>query len=140
MIDSNDFPYLSPTNHRITSPQDGDYNCIAWSFQDNSRWWEPGYYWPSSFHHGDYGIATLIKLFQDAGFVSCETDTVEEGFEKVAVYGSTFLYTHAARQLNNGMWTSKLGKLEDIEHHTPHDIAGGVYGEVVEIMKREVLK
>jgi hypothetical protein len=39
-----------------------------------------------------------------------------------------------------GKWSSKLGKAEDIEHDTPDDVAGGVYGEVVQILKRSVLR
>jgi hypothetical protein len=45
-------------------------------------------------------------------------------------------YTHAARQLPDGTWTSKLGKDVDIEHDYPDDVAGGVYGEVVVLMQR----
>jgi hypothetical protein len=63
---------------------------------------------------------------------------LEPGFEKVVLYGSALLYTHAARQLPNGKWTSKLGALADIEHDTPEDVAGGVYGEVAGFMKRPV--
>jgi len=63
---------------------------------------------------------------------------LEPGFLKVALYGFGFTYTHAARQLPNGKWTSKLGKGEDIEHDNPDDVAGGLYGEVFEIMKRAV--
>ena len=53
-----------------------------------------------------------------------------------ASYCSGFTYTHAARQLPTGKWTSKLGKGKDIEHDTPEDVAGGLYGELQEIMKR----
>jgi len=56
--------------------------------------------------------------------------------EKVALYGSFLFYTHAARQLPDGRWTSKLGRLEDIEHDTPDDVAGGLYREVAQFMKR----
>lgn len=45
-------------------------------------------------------------------------------------------YKHAARQLSSGAWTSKLGKDVDIEHDTPDDVAGGLYGEVVQLMRR----
>ncbi len=55
---------------------------------------------------------------------------------EVALYGFGFFYTHAVRQLANGKWTSKLGKAEDIEHDSPDDIAGGLYGEVVQFMRR----
>jgi hypothetical protein len=38
--------------------------------------------------------------------------------------------------LSDGKWTSNFGKAEDIEHDTPDVVAGGIYGEVVEIMRR----
>ena len=76
-------------------------------------------------------------MFKALGYQDCELDmSIESGVDKVALYGSSLYYTHAARQLPNGKWTSKLGKGEDIEHDTPNDVAGGVYGEVVQIMKR----
>ena len=66
------------------------------------------------------------------------TTALEQGFEKVALYGTALEYSHAARQLPSGKWSSKLGKDVDIEHDTPNDVAGGVYGEVMQIMKRPV--
>jgi hypothetical protein len=45
--------------------------------------------------------------------------------------------THAARQLSNGCWTSKLGKLNDIQHGTPESIEGTEYGIVYCFMKRK---
>ena len=48
------------------------------------------------------------------------------------------MYTHAARQLLSGKWTSKLGKSVDIEHDTTDVVARGLYGEVVQIMKRAI--
>jgi hypothetical protein len=43
--------------------------------------------------------------------------------------------THAARQLPDGTWTSKLGISEDIQHALD-DLAGAVYRAVVQILKR----
>jgi hypothetical protein len=40
--------------------------------------------------------------------------------------------------LPDGKWTSKLGKAEDIEHDSPDDVAGGVYGKVTCILKRAI--
>jgi hypothetical protein len=78
----------------------------------------------------------LQDAFRTLGYEPCEDDQLEPGFEKVALYGDIFFYSHAARQLPDGKWTSKLGKDQDIEHDTPLDVAGGLYGEVVQIMKR----
>ncbi len=137
MILGPDFPHLSSTNHRLTSPPTTDYNCIAWAAGDTTRWWQPSRFWPVP--ATDYGIAVLEAAFVSLGYEPCESDGLEAGFEKVALYAeSGFLYTHAARQLSDGRWTSKLGRGEDIEHDTPDVIAGGVYGEVVQIMRRQV--
>lgn len=72
------------------------------------------------------------------GYVACDDGMLEAGYVKVALYGSTWYYTHAARQLSSGKWTSKLGKAEDIEHDGPDDVAGGIYGEVVLYMRRQI--
>ena len=83
----------------------------------------------------------MEQAFRDLGYEDCgNNDSFESGFQKVAIYGNTLFYSHAAMQLPNGAWSSKLGKAEDIEHDTPDDVAGGIYGEVVEIMKRRINK
>jgi hypothetical protein len=133
------FPRLTPTNFQVTSPATTDYNCIAWAAGDTGHWWEPGRYWPIPVGRDDIGIAALEAAFRQVGFEPCESEVMEPGFEKVALYAeSGLLYTHAARQLATGRWTSKLGGAEDIEHDTPNDVAGGVYGEVVQFMRRPI--
>jgi hypothetical protein len=139
MIGGAEFPRLSATNHRMTSPATTDYNCIAWGAGKTDRWWQPGVYWPVAVPPDDFGIGILERAFAALGFVDCGADDrLEVGWEKVALYGSAQIYTHAARQLASGKWTSKLGRDIDIEHDTPDDVAGGVYGEVVQIMRRVV--
>jgi len=54
----------------------------------------------------------------------------------VAVFGIGAELTHAARQLDDGTWTSKLGSLEDITHEL-QALEGADYGHVVLFMKRE---
>jgi hypothetical protein len=132
-----DFPRLTPENHRITSPSTPDYNCIAWSADDTRRWWQPGLYWPVQAPEGDYGISVLEQAFAALGYEACDDGRLEMDCNKVALYGLSWFYTHAARQLPTGKWTSKLGKSEDIEHDSPDDVAGGIYGEVVLFMRRQ---
>jgi hypothetical protein len=68
--------------------------------------------------------------------VVCTGDELEAGFEKIALFANDQGQPkHAARQLSDGHWTSKLGKSEDIEHAL-HDLTGVLYGSVVLIMKR----
>jgi hypothetical protein len=132
------FPRLTPQNHRTTSPATPDFNCVAWAAEDTEHWWQPGTFWlPADWPEENVGLGALEKAFLELGYVDCSMDsTLEPGFQKVALYGSAALYTHTARQLPTGKWTSKLGEDVDIEHDTPEDVAGGIYGEVVEIMKR----
>lgn len=132
------FPRLTEQNHQVTSPPDVTYNCIAWCAGDTRHWWQPGVCWPVRASRDECGIAALVEAFRALGYDGGADESVEAGVEKVAVYGSGLVYTHAARQLPTGRWTSKLGKAEDIEHDRPDDVAGGVYGELVEVMKRPI--
>ena len=134
MTGSPEFPHLTADNHRQTSAPTADYNCVAWSAGDTERWWQPGVYWPVPVE--GYGLDALHAAFRSIGYERCPTGDLEPGHEKVALYSSGELYTHAARQLHSGKWTSKLGKGEDIEHDMPDDVAGGLYGGVVMYMKR----
>ena len=131
-----DFPRLTPGNYRVTSPPSPDYNCVAWAAGDTARWWQPGLYWPATTPPGDYGVGALTVAFRALGYEPCADGGVEPGFEKVALYGDGVFYTHAARQLPDGRWTSKLGGAEDIEHDVAEAVAGGVYGEVAQFMRR----
>ena len=49
------------------------------------------------------------------------------------------LWTHAAKQCDDGQWTSKLGNLEDIVHRTLDAVSGvdPAYGEDACDMKRK---
>jgi len=133
-----EFPRLTPQNHRLSSQPTPQYNCIAWTAGDTEHWWQPGVYWPIDAPADEYGIGILERAFSALGFEDCERSDLEDGFEKIALYGNSLYYSHAARQLADGTWTSKLGRTEDIEHETPEDVAGGLYGEVVQFMKRPI--
>lgn len=135
------FPNLIGNRYQDTSPEDSSYNCIACSVGDESRWWEPsgktGHYWPPGFPVDDYSVNTLLAVFQELGFEPCETSDLEQGFEKIAVYAShAGDYTHAARQLADGRWASKLGEREEIEHDTVDALEGPSYGSARTFLRR----
>ncbi|MBI1831021.1 MAG: hypothetical protein HYR84_06175 [Planctomycetes bacterium] len=138
MIVASQFPRLTSQNHRSTSPPTAGYNCIGWAANDVSNWWQPGLFWPFPSHPFDDTIAELKRVFQFLGYEVCADGFLEPGYEKIALFGIGDQYTHAARQISNGAWTSKLGTEDDIEHDAPHDVAGGVYGDVVAFMKRPI--
>jgi hypothetical protein len=101
--------------YRLTSERDSAYNCIAFAAGDKSRWWShlPGYKWPAP-RNGL--ISSLVAVFQSLGFEDLGLHGNagrEEGHVKVALYQKNGLWTHAARQLTSGKWTSKLGPDED---------------------------
>jgi hypothetical protein len=135
------FPRLQGSPYQITSPPTQSYNCIAWATGDNVRWWWPDLanqrYWPIGVPRIET-VAAFIQAYETLGYVPCQDETLESGFEKIAHFADEAGPQHAARQLSNGRWTSKLGELQDIEHDL-HDLEGTDYGNVVAYMKRPVV-
>ena len=60
---------------------------------------------------------------------------LEDGFEKVYLYMKLGKPTHAARQLCDGSWTSKLGKNVDISHELD-GLKGNKYGHPTVYLRR----
>lgn len=137
------FPRLHKLGFKLTSPQDEVYNCMAWAAGDNARWWQPGivgqelglYYWPTL--TDETTLQVYEAAFAELGYVRCDDTSLEPGFEKVILYvDSNGAWKHAARQLLDGTWTSKLGGLEDISHVAPDGVCGARYGEIGVVMRR----
>jgi hypothetical protein len=87
-------------------------------------------------------VPAFVQAFGTVGYVRCKNGNYEEGFEKIAIYASKdakrkLVPEHAARQLVDGRWTSKMGLDEDIEHLTVNDVCGPEYGKVVCYMRRQ---
>jgi hypothetical protein len=72
------------------------------------------------------------------GYAPCAGDELEAGLEKVALYADEHgEWTHAAPQLPDGWWTSKLGPEEDILHRTPWPaISTGKFGRSCSVRGR----
>jgi hypothetical protein len=139
-----DFPALTDANSQTTSPATRRYNCIAWAAGEDFRWWWPDPmgigYWPPSASR-KVNIESFLAAFATLGFVVCEAPALEPGIEKIAIYGirdvtGSVVLTHAARQLESGAWTSKLGALEDISHETTDAVCGPLYGTPCVTMSR----
>jgi len=135
------FPRLQAGNFRVTSPPDREYNCIAWAAGDTHIWWWPTgdprkTHWPTAAPRL-LTLAAFRDAFASLGYSVCESEELEPNFEKVALFTDlpNGIPTHAARQLPNGRWTSKLGYSEDIEHEL-RDVEGTIYGTAVLFMKR----
>lgn len=131
------FPGLEACTWEITSPDQLEYNCVAWAAHEDQRWWEPitPYYWPPGAAR-NYTLDAYRSAFQTLGYEPCEDREPENGFEKIAIYALEGNAEHVARQLPNGFWTSKLGYLHDIEHSALEALEGQDYGTVALVMKR----
>lgn len=137
------FPGLRTSLFHITSPATRDYNCIAWAAGDMAHWWWPdldpdndAIFWPPGVPVAET-LDAFIAAFATLGYAPCSEVEPKLGFERVALFASAGVPTHAARQLPNGRWTSKLGLCEDIEHEL-HAVSGEVYGMVVLLLKRAI--
>jgi hypothetical protein len=133
------FSGLRSGQYQVTSPTSKRYDCIAWAAGDAANWWWPvsdsRVYWPPGVIREET-LAAFEAAFGALGYVVCDGDELESGFEKVAVFADADQFpTHAARQLADGRWTSKLGEREDIDHRL-RDLEGDLYGRVVRFLKR----
>ena len=136
-----DLPDLHTENCQITSPATKAYNCIAWAAGTDKQWWDPNglYYWPPNVPR-EITIDAVVQVYETLGFTICIGGELESGFEKIAIFakasGNERVPTHAARQLDSGQWTSKLGPCEDVSHTEVNALNGPCYGEVLCFMSR----
>lgn len=134
---SNPFPNLNATNHKITSPVDAGYNCIAWAAEDNTRWWWPDsqVYWPPGVPR-QVTIEAFILAYETIGYKVCDSSSPEDGYDKIMIYCLNDKPTHAAKLIDETSWTSKLGQGNDISHKQ-NSLNGPVYGTPHTFMRRK---
>ena len=132
-------PNLATTRFFVRSPRTRDYNCIGWAATRSlDQWWEPvgeKYYWPAAAPKA-YTIAAFTTAFATVGYSTQVDSTLQSGIEKIALYSLAGHPTHAARQLANGWWTSKIGQYWDIEHPSLQALEGEEFGAVACILAR----
>jgi hypothetical protein len=135
-------PNLTDDVCEIKSPLDRTHNCIAFAAGDSTRWW-----WPSPDDHWPDGapreetLEGFVRAFETLGFTVCYDDALEAGCDKIAVFAKDrgdgrLVPTHAAFQLADGRWASKLGKCEDVAHATVEAVHGPAYGTVIRFLAR----
>ncbi|GIL23792.1 MAG: hypothetical protein BroJett042_23050 [Bacteroidota bacterium] len=139
-FENSKFPNSKIDPFLLTSPQTPIYNCIAWAFGSVDKWFWPDvagtYFWPSDIPRTET-LDSFIKLFEIIGYKVCDNGDLEKDYQKIAIYADgNGKPTHAARQLRNGFWTSKLGQSFDVTH-TIHSMSDGLYGNVAAFMKRQ---
>lgn len=128
------FPKLVPGTYRRISKATARYNCVAFVNDDDRHWWEPGlpggrYYWPPNLQQQGT-VECWVELFTKQGYELVENRDIEPGFQKVAIFVSTedMSPSHVARS-DGGLWKSKLGKGQDIEHISLEVLEGDQHDE-----------
>jgi len=131
-----DFPRLRGTQYTEMSPVDARYNCFAWAVGAINCRWDPCYpwFWPRGCPR-EVTISAFVQAFGTLGYEPCDYGRLETGYDKIVLYMNKGEPTHAARQLRNGRWTSKLGKDVDIEHKVK-DLEGPRYGKIAMYFRR----
>jgi hypothetical protein len=98
-------------------------------------------YWPPEIPR-TATVESIIAAYESLGYAICYESHLEDGVQKVAIFGKTSpadgsaTPTHAALQLESGEWTSKIGQLEDIRHTAAESVNGPLYGDVICFMAR----
>ncbi len=137
VVASGAFPSLG-NNFEVLAAETPRYNCIAWSCGITKSW-----VWPGA------NVADFDRLYAQHGYRRINTLDYRKqaGVQKVVLYGHVkqnngrqiIQCTHASRQLKDGTWSSKLGKLPLIRHLTPDSIDGfgsSQYGQPVAVYVR----
>jgi hypothetical protein len=113
-------PNLTDAVCEIKSSHDTNYNCIAFVAGDPKNWWWPSDddYWPNGVPREPTFEAFVLAL-GTVGFVPCNDRSLEAGCDKIALYGKdrgdgNLAPTHAAIQLPDGRWASKLAQLSQL--------------------------
>jgi len=134
------FPNLSD-KAKITSPETSKYNCIAYAAGDLERWWWPDTlhmdYWPAGCPRTE-AIAAFQVAFETLGYQPCANADFDLSVEKIAIFHKNNVPTHAAKQIANRVWSSKLGQSFDISHEI-NCLSGAdehTYGEIALFMCR----
>lgn len=130
-------PNLLAGEYVRASDKSDEYNCIAWAIGETARPWWPWerYYWPPEVPYEET-LDAFVAVFKLQGYEPCDDAGLEDQYEKVAIFANQDRTpTHAAIQRPNGMWSSKLGIEEDIEHRL-NGVEGPMYGTVAVILRR----
>ena len=136
------FPKLAPPKKfRITSPKTKSHNCIAYAADDQTRKWWPDKmevdHWPDGVIR-EPTIEAFVAAFQTLGYEVFDSPDPEANFEKIALYTKpSGTPTHASKQWNNGLWRSKLGDEQDVEHELD-GLDGIRYGAITKFMRRPI--
>ncbi len=134
------FPNIDLKGFKPTSEPNVFYNCFAWAGGDTEINWEPSKsrYVKWFTKSNAWTLENFIENYAHIGYTEItESSELEPEYEKIAIYvNDEGEPAHAARQQDDGTWTSKLGIIDDIEHRTLECLENDIYEKVKVILKR----
>jgi hypothetical protein len=142
------FPKLAHSTWKIRGGPMGRYNCIAWAAGDTKRHWWPGVAPQSFWPNGDPTptLNNFIQAYSTLGYAPCNMDSSNDpSIKKITIYTKSNMamrldeVQHASLQRITGVWSSKLGPWELVDHEFDA-VAGHVnceYGDIVQMMSRK---
>lgn len=132
------FPkFVEHVNFEFTSEVDYNYNCLSWALSRNDRLFEnvKWGYWPWKDIPDDTAHGWFLFL-QKMGFAPCENASFEPGVERIAVLENEDREIHACRQIQSGVWKSKLGDMGPDIDHVDLECLKEAYGDVAYILAK----
>jgi hypothetical protein len=134
-------PSLVGSNYEPQSNRNAGYNCFAWAIRDSEHFVEPPGRPPWFRWRKDLptwiSLSNYVRFYElEGGFERCEDGSLEEGYEKIALFADGIVPMHAARQLPCGRWTSKLGRGIDVVHDLETLDGAQDMGSLAVFMKR----
>lgn len=132
--------------YQIRSPRDDHYNCFGFAVNDLHHWWEPldyksaRYTWCTVPTKEEPTIRNYIRCLNRLGFKRVFFPYISKPNPKeyriVALYSKDKkFFEHISYQDKDGVWKSKCGGWEDIEHQESTTINED-YGIPIAIFKR----
>lgn len=112
------FPALRTTVYSVVAEPDEKYNCIARAAGVVHDWWDPideTRYWPPSARRGDT-VEIVMEGLSSAGYERCADGAPDPAVEKTVLNEYEGEFTHVAKRLPSGLWSSKRGRERLIEH------------------------
>src|ERR1039458_4642664 len=95
----------------------------------------------ATFGLGAIGMARSPNTYASLSIADSQSvsGTLEDGYEKIAIFASSEEFDHVAFQREDGCWSSKLGELGDVMHKTRSSLGGAgcfEYADVAMFMRR----
>lgn len=133
------FPKMRGKDYKVII-DNRDYNCVSYTLEIYTGWmWSSTEMWPVDSIPRNLGVGGFLKLYNMYGYIECENEAYENGYEKIVFFSKNGAPSHACKQYYH-KWRSKLGSSVIIEHDLEWIIGYNAYeyGDVSFIVKKKI--